>query len=186
MEFDDFELPGLLGSCIRRLQACRISQFKSIEMRQQDLIWQNLSDFMGFSLSRRRLTASSTSSVSKSSRRWSSNHPPSRNISNILLASVSSSSIIIRTTSYVASSEKHVFHELELNVSLYGGEHNKDKAAIQSSSVFILIWCMVGIKEWFYSGFVDPNAKLSTGPRLKPLSHSEEEGVGKIEDQKCQ
>ena len=52
--------------------------------------------------------------------------------------------------------------------------------------MFILIWYMVGIKEWFYSGFVDPIEEPSTGPCLKPLSLSEEEGVRKIEDQKCQ
>jgi len=41
---------------------------------------------------------------------------------------------------------------------------------------------MVGIKEWLY--FVDPIQEPSIGFCLKPVSQSEEEGVGKKEDQK--
>jgi len=59
----------------------------------------------------------------------------------------------------------------------------KTKQPSSPVAMFIFIWCVVSIKECSYSGFVDPIKEPSTGPCLKPLSHSEEEGVGKI-DQK--
>ena len=43
---------------------------------------------------------------------------------------------------------------------------------------------MVSIQEWLYSGIVDPVETSSIGVCLKPLPHSEEEGVGKKADQK--
>ena len=71
------------------------------------------------------------------------------------------------------------------------GKHQQQSTAKtehQSSPVTMLIsiWCMVSIQEWLYSGIVDPVEKPSVGLCLKPLPHSEEEGVGKKENQKCQ
>ena len=46
-------------------------------------------------------------------------------------------------------------------------------------------WHLVSIKKWLYSGLVDPIEEPSIGVCLKSLSHSEDEGVVKEEDQKC-
>jgi len=64
---------------------------------------------------------------------------------------------------------------------------NTVEAKHQSSPIAMLIsvWCLLSIKEMLYSGIVDPVEEPSIGLCLKPLSHSEEEGVGKKEDQKC-
>ena len=70
---------------------------------------------------------------------------------------------------------------ISLSVESKHKKESTTKTKQQSSPVamFIFIWCMVGIKEWFYSGLLIQQKSL-------PLSHSEEESVVKIEDQKCQ
>ena len=65
-------------------------------------------------------------------------------------------------------------------------EHSEDKASVQSSSgVDFYIWCLVGIEEWLHFVAIDPIEESSIGIRLNTLSHSEEDGVWKKEDQKC-
>ena len=61
-------------------------------------------------------------------------------------------------------------------------EKNTAEAKHQSSPITLLVdpeWCLVSIKEWSYSGIIDPIEGPLIGPWLKSLSHSEDEGVRK-------